>query len=202
MVGEVVDELIKLGLMEDTLLILTSDHGESFMERNRMKHPSLLYQENIKIPLIIAHPDALNTRFQGIVSNMDIPPTILDYCKLPIPKGYRGKSIFQKMKDGCDEGVYSESSHDERRLPIDKRNSNTYNIYSYTTNEYKIIYDEIENRYELYNLPGDPGETNNLFQIKKDELKEYKNILDKRINHKEKKVLKDKIKNLKTRGRI
>ena len=81
-VGEVVDELTKLGLLENTILIIGSDHGQGWNQLHRL-------------PLIIRFPHGQHAgRIQANVQNLDIAPTILDYIGVDQPDWMRGKSLL------------------------------------------------------------------------------------------------------------
>jgi arylsulfatase A-like enzyme len=88
--GELMKRLDYLGLKDNTIVILTSDHGESLGEHNYyFEHGAVLYDDNIRIPLIIRLPkkDKVSiSRTDALVSNMDIYPTVLDLL------GIEGKS--------------------------------------------------------------------------------------------------------------
>ncbi len=79
-VNRIIDELKSLSLLEQTLVIITSDHGESFGEHNSLGHAGeTLYEPVIKIPLIIRLPEVINSnmRISDPVSHLDLFPTIL-----------------------------------------------------------------------------------------------------------------------------
>ncbi len=81
-VGELVDELTKLGLLENTILIIGSDHGQQWNQLHRL-------------PLIIRFPHGQYTgRIRANVQNLDIAPTILDYIGLNQPDWMRGESLI------------------------------------------------------------------------------------------------------------
>jgi arylsulfatase A-like enzyme len=94
--GELVALLRRLGRYESSLIVLTSDHGEAFGERGRVAwHGDTLYDEQIRIPLIIRLPGG---RFRGLrvdpqVRSIDIAPTILSVLGLPVPRGFSGTAI-------------------------------------------------------------------------------------------------------------
>jgi membrane-anchored protein YejM (alkaline phosphatase superfamily) len=81
-VGEVVDELTKLGLLDNTILIIGSDHGQRWNQLHRL-------------PLILRFPHGQYAgRLQANVQNLDIAPTLLDYLGLDQPDWMRGKSLI------------------------------------------------------------------------------------------------------------
>jgi arylsulfatase A-like enzyme len=84
-IGILVDELQNLGLLEDTILILASDHGMEWEYKTR-------------IPLIIRFPNRLHAaRIQTNVQNLDIAPTLLDYLGMQIPDWMEGRSLIREI---------------------------------------------------------------------------------------------------------
>ncbi len=77
-------KLAALGRLDDTLVVITSDHGEEFMERGFLGHKHTLYEEVLRIPLIFRLPGQIpaGTRHGGLVSLIDVAPTLADWCDL------------------------------------------------------------------------------------------------------------------------
>jgi len=153
-------EIEKLNLMQNTILFVVSDHGTEFWEHNRFDHGFTLYDELIRIPLIIKLPNqATGKRIADQVTSVDILPTILDLLDIgvsgSVKNQLRGMSLtpaFYNLKISRD--VYAES--DYRRY--------TYKRALRTVDGWKFIY-TLENKdKELYDLRNDPGETINLFE--------------------------------------
>ena len=100
-IGVLMEELKKMGLYEDMLLILTGDHGEAFGEHGVTCHGKVPHDEQIRVPLIMKFPFS---RFTGevssIVQHIDIAPTVLDYLGLPVGSGGRqGRSLTPVFRD-------------------------------------------------------------------------------------------------------
>jgi len=87
-------ELAALGLAEDTLLVLTSDHGEAFAEHGRFLHGDL-YVETLHVPLVVRFPGVLpaGTRVAAPVRLLDLMPTVLDLVGVPGPAAMQGTSL-------------------------------------------------------------------------------------------------------------
>jgi arylsulfatase A-like enzyme len=95
--GEFFAFLKELGIWDDTLLIVTSDHGEEFMEHNRIGHGNGLFDTLVRVPLIIKMPAALKIEPQKITELtgvIDIMPTILDVTNHTLEEQMQGKSIM------------------------------------------------------------------------------------------------------------
>lgn len=95
-VGRLVAELEKRGLLENTVIIFTSDNGFFFGERG-MADKWLMYEESIRVPLIVFDPRLPRERRGQTVDkmalNIDLAPTLLSYAGLPIPKEMQGQSL-------------------------------------------------------------------------------------------------------------
>jgi arylsulfatase A-like enzyme len=88
------DALDALGLADDTLLIVTSDHGEAFQEHGRFLHDDL-HRETLHVPLVMRFPSRLpaGRRVPQAVGLVDLLPTILDLLLLPVPAQAQGASV-------------------------------------------------------------------------------------------------------------
>ncbi len=92
--GRLVDYLRSRKLLENTLLIITSDHGEAFGDRNLMEHGVSVYQNQIHVPLLIRWPGTAHAeRIQQPVSLIDIFPTVLGTLGLPVPRALAGQTL-------------------------------------------------------------------------------------------------------------
>jgi arylsulfatase A-like enzyme len=81
------------GLLESTWLIVTADHGEMLGEHGLYVHGNALYEETLRVPLLIRTPVPGNTRSSAPVSLIDIAPTILDAAGVELPAEFKGRSL-------------------------------------------------------------------------------------------------------------
>lgn len=97
--GMVLKELEKRGLWEDTLVVATSDHGSEFLEHGFHEKKLNLYEEISRVPLIFRLPGVLpeGKRIVGLCETMDIAPTILEVCSIPVPEWMDGRSLLPRM---------------------------------------------------------------------------------------------------------
>jgi len=151
--------LLQRGDLENTLVVLTGDHGEEFQEHGTVAHKEKVYDELVRVPLAFAgnpvHGDAL---IEGVTSTLDIPSTILEEIEndaMGVPSSYRGQNLF--ASDYQRGGAFSEIAHTQF-TNISSENL----VVSYRTNEWKYILDRQRDRTELYDLKSDPEETENL----------------------------------------
>jgi arylsulfatase A-like enzyme len=96
------DALGEHGLLESTIVLVVSDHGEAFGEHAGVLHNSL-YQEVLHVPLIIRFPGAegallRGTRISGVVSLVDLMPTLLEWIGLPVPGHVQGHSLLPLIR--------------------------------------------------------------------------------------------------------
>jgi len=94
-VGRVLDRLGELGLRDDTLVVLTSDHGEEFFEHGGKTHRGQLYQESVHVPLVLAWPAGLpaGRRVEGPVGIVDVLPTVCALAGVSPPRALSGRDL-------------------------------------------------------------------------------------------------------------
>jgi hypothetical protein len=93
MVRQIYEALSRKGYMENALVVLTGDHGEGLGERH-YGHGFYLYQEDIRIPLLIGDTAGAGYRNLRFATQLDIAPTILDRLGLPVPETWQGRSLL------------------------------------------------------------------------------------------------------------
>lgn len=167
-IGLLLNKLRKMDVLDKTLLIITSDHGEEFFEHGVFGHANEhSYDELIRVPLIIYAPwIGKNIIVNDQVEHMSIAPTIIDAMGLGETNDFMGKSVIPTIKDGMGgtKGVIIESS----RTKI-----------AYRDSEWKFIYDKEREKCEIYNLKEDPKEKNNIAELEKEKVREYKQKISK-----------------------
>jgi arylsulfatase A-like enzyme len=127
-VGRFLDGLDELGVEENTLVIVTSDHGEEFFEHGHKTHRRQLYPESIQVPLIMRWPGTLPAarRIAGPVGLVDIAPTILAACGLQPPAAWPGHDLGELSRSGgrgtgtytSELLIFDEGSVPERQLAL------------------------------------------------------------------------------------
>jgi arylsulfatase A-like enzyme len=104
-------ELRRRGHWEDTVVVVTSDHGDEFMEHGGLGHGHTLEKEMIWIPLILyaGGRDLGNPRrIEGVARNIDVAPTILDLAGIRSPDGFEGRSLLAMLgEEGTDDEAHS-----------------------------------------------------------------------------------------------
>jgi arylsulfatase A-like enzyme len=153
--GAFLDLLKERNLYEDSMIIFTADHGESFMEHGIFGHGKSLYETEIRVPLIIRFPGGqfAGKKIDGAVQHIDLLPTILNFSATALPKGLEGMSLLEFLKGKTEiRPVYSE-------LSLDKQNDKALIL-----GDYKLIRTEAHSgpRYKLHHVVSDPEERKNL----------------------------------------
>lgn len=149
--------------LQNTVIILSSDHGESF-DHNYINHGGVfLYEQVTSIPLIIKEPDRTQGRIiNDLTEQIDIPPTILDLAGIPGPQWMEGRSLLPLMRGG------ELSSRPAFSMNFEKNPSLWHKITRGTVavweDDYKLIHSLADNRTLLFNLKQDPEEQNELFE--------------------------------------
>jgi choline-sulfatase len=99
-VGKLLQELKASGKMDDTLIVLTADHGEGMAAHRLVTKYGCFYNESNEVPLAFYHKKLLGKkRITGNVSLMDIVPTITDFCGLEVSKNWEGISLISTFKE-------------------------------------------------------------------------------------------------------
>jgi arylsulfatase A-like enzyme len=153
--GELLDQLRQRGLYDNTLLIIASDHGETFGERNMMGHGLSVYQTEVHVPLIVKYPrQTAKEVIEYPVSLLDLMPTIFDVLGYPIPAGVQGHSLRGPAHDLISESFMQPfvSKWNPKYLQAEQA------IFS---GRMKFI-DSSSGSKELYDISQDPNELHNL----------------------------------------
>ena len=160
-VGRLIAFLKAKGLYENTLIVLTGDHGESLGEHGEKTHGFFIYNATLHVPVIIHLPGNDTAKaLPELVSLTDLMPTVLQVLKLEIPSQVQGRSLLPLMSPKKEED--SRSLYAETFLP--RIHFNWSELRSVETDKYQFIQAP---KPELYDLSTDPGETRNLYPDKK-----------------------------------
>jgi tetratricopeptide (TPR) repeat protein len=165
------EPLLELADEADTLVILTSDHGEALGEHGEPTHGIFAYESTLRVPLILYQPRLLEPRVVSEpVRLVDLLPTILDLVSVEEPAGLRGRSLLPLMAGGSDEaspGTYFEALSAQLNLGWAP-------LYGLIQDGWKYIELPIP---ELYDLHRDPGEETNLAASEVQRLRELREAL-------------------------
>ena len=159
-IGKIMDELTRLGMARNTVILLISDNGYFLGERG-FAGKWLMHDLSIRVPLIVYDPRRAKEKFRPVrnemVLNVDVAPTILDLAGLDIPKIMQGRSLMPLMRDEKIDWrtkVFCEHLLDHPEIPQSE---------CIRTDRWKYIrYPQHLDFEELYDLEEDPSEKNNL----------------------------------------
>jgi choline-sulfatase len=147
---------------QNTLLLITSDHGEALYEHGRLGHNSTLYEEMLHVPFILHLPRGcagFEVDKAQLVSLEDIVPTLLGLLQIR-PKSYiAGMNIFEQRRFW--------QPGDKPRFIFSRSSGDPIPFYSYRSRRWKIIFKDVGNQL-LFDLFDDPGETQNLLHRRPD----------------------------------
>jgi arylsulfatase A-like enzyme len=152
-IGRVLTAIEDMGYMDNTLIVLNSDHGEG-MGHHQWVRKSILYDEGAKVPLIFSLPGRIKANKinrENLVSGLDIMPTVCDYAGIEAPRNMRGMSLRKILEGKSSKGhefVVSEASNNTGRMV----RSQKYKYIAYYN-------DDVD---QLFDIENDPGETKNL----------------------------------------
>ncbi len=151
--GHFLDGLNKLGVLNDTAIIVCSDHGEEFFDHDSVGHGHTLHQELLHVPLAIRAPGLIKAgkRVDSEVGLTDILPTLLEATGVPVPKGMEGQNLLPLCNGAIPDpnaAAFSSffSEADDRNLSWTVRKG-----------DFKLRMRGPVNSY-LYNLTSDPRE--------------------------------------------
>ncbi len=156
-VGKILDELDELGLRDSTLVVLLSDHGTEFFEHGEKGHRQTLYDESIRIPLIVRYPGHVeaNHRYARQARMIDVLPTITDLVGLPTPPDVMGQSLAPIFSGGA---PVRDSLAISELFTRDPRHPEGFKMRSFRRAEYKLIEDLNKGRTMVFDLQADPHE--------------------------------------------
>jgi len=160
-VGRLVRYLKDKGLYQNTLIVLSGDHGESLGEHGEKTHGFFIYNATMHVPLIIRLPENAAARtVTDLVSLVDLMPTVLAALGLEIPLQVQGRSLLPELRG--DKTDRTRDLYGETFLP--RLHFNWSELRATENAKYHFI---DAPRPELYDLAKDPGEIHNLFPEKK-----------------------------------
>jgi arylsulfatase A-like enzyme len=188
---EIISELRKRNKLKNTVIILSSDHGESF-EHNYFKHiGSHLYEQVTHIPLVIKEPGQNEGQIiNSLAEQIDIPPTILDLADIPMPSWMEGRSLVPLLngKKLPSKPIFSmqfmENSSRGRQII-------TRGTIAVWEGDYKLIHYLNEEKSLLFNLKQDPDELNNLFDKETEAGPRLLNLIKDNLKRANEKIIKE-----------
>lgn len=208
-IERIVHFLEQKGIYDDTLIIITSDHGESLTEHGIYFDHHGLYDVNTHVPLIMRYPPLFpeKKQIQDLVQHIDLVPTILEILNINVDEDFDGKSLLPLIshpKTDHRSVIFTEESYVQRKRAIRTKDYK----YICALSEEKAMCRYCERIHgglkELYDLNLDPDETENIIESKQeiaDKFDQSINLIVRHLDHKKrnrkKRLLKQKIKSIK-----
>jgi arylsulfatase A-like enzyme len=168
--GRLLDRLRSRGWFGNTIIAVLADHGQGLMQHDWLRH-RLLYQEEIRIPLVLRLPGEDEGRVvEDLVRNVDLFPTVLDILGLEPPTDLDGRSLCDlaagrsetEPRRGFAEALNSLDTHSPKSLPARQQDL----LFAVVERDWKLIYHkENPENSELYHLATDPDELRNLIDL-------------------------------------
>jgi arylsulfatase A-like enzyme len=162
-IGNLLRALDQRGLLANTLVIVTSDHGEEFGEHGMYGHGHTLYLPGLAVPLIMALPEAVpsGVRLAGFVSLRDLPATVMDLTVGEQGSPFPGGSLarFWRDRSNAADTLLTETRYARGRPDWDATSRGDLQGALYS---WQSFLRDASKRPELYDLRRDPGQTNNL----------------------------------------
>jgi arylsulfatase A-like enzyme/Tfp pilus assembly protein PilF len=154
--GGLFAELRALGKYDNTLIVVTADHGESLGDHGERAHGVFLYDETIHIPLLMKFPanQHAGRRVDALAGLVDLAPSVLDVAGVTIPRVMQGRSLVPLIgqKAPPERPVYSETDYPRRAFGWSS-------LATWRTGKYLFVRAP---RPELYDTAADPGAKSNL----------------------------------------
>ena len=192
-IGYFLRRVENMGLMDKTAIIFTSDHGFYFGEHGgkfgkmtfdkrdggglyrfgdsdaRWAH-SPLYEELVRIPLLVYVPGVEPSAYDGMTSVVDVMPTVLDIAGVSSPGNVHGASLLPRMRDSSAAGreftvstiPFANPGDEVRSVDSIRRNLVNSQVTTITAGDWSLLYSTDEGMSELYNLANDPAQENNI----------------------------------------
>ena len=149
-IGLILAALEERGLLENTVVALTADHGTEFFEHGGKAHRMTLFEEVLRVPLVLRYPAAIpaGTRVRSLARTVDIAPTLLELADLAPLAPAGGRSLLPAMQGGGDPGVAAVSE----LFSVGRA------MRSVRTERWKFIDDMGRGTFAWYDLAADPRE--------------------------------------------
>jgi arylsulfatase A-like enzyme len=155
-IARLLDDLERAGLREQSLLVVTSDHGEEFLEHGDVLHGRTQYEEMLRVPLVLSGPGLpAGRRVAEPVSLVDVVPTVLAQLRVPAPSGLDGRDLAPLWR-----GEAAPELHERVLLGEADHSREAPNLTASARHGHlKLVVDRASGQVRLFDLSDDPGES-------------------------------------------
>ena len=158
--GRLVDALISLKQLDNTIILFTSDHGCHFKTRNN-EYKRSCHEASIRVPTFFHGPGFMNrSPYEGLVSLIDLPPTLLSAAGVAVPSEMQGRSVFNRTASPDDSILVQISEHHVGRALRTHRWK--YEVGASALSGWNDMSSPVYVETHLYDLDNDPYELDNL----------------------------------------
>lgn len=145
-VGLLLDELERLGIADRTMVVFTADHGEEFLDHGRLGHAKTLYEEMVRVPLVVRCPHWTSGVVDTPVANLDVFPTVLACLGIRAPWDLEGRALGPR--EPRPRRIFTQVAKGRAGLAV-------------VDGDHKLVRRK-KGAYELYDLAADPLEQRDL----------------------------------------
>lgn len=168
--GRLLEYLETSGLINNSVVAISADHGEEFLEHGQQFHNGRPYRIQTNVPLILWYPGVKNQRITQPVSNTDVGPTFLRLTGQLPPKSYTSIDLLATVEGLAPQRpIFMETP---RNVP-----QGDFFAWAVVEGDWRLIYDLVGNTYELFDNQGDRGEQHNLIEQEPAQAQHLKSIL-------------------------
>lgn len=164
-IGKILSQLESKGLLENTLIILTTDHGDNLGD-HEMIYKWLMTEQVVNVPFIVRLPGAARggTVDEDLFTHMDVAPTLLTALGLPVPERLDGHSNWRRWSEGdrteAPDRVYCEDNY------LTMVRTRNHKLIHYTGQEHEEYFDLPNDPWEEHNLAGDSAHADEILRLK------------------------------------
>jgi choline-sulfatase len=169
-IKKILSMLKKLELYDDSIIIITADHGEDLYQHNYyFYHGASVYDSSLHVPFIIKIPGSAirDKRISDIVESIDIAPTILQLVNIPVPADFEGHSMLPLIYSEDSKGVFRHAYSEWKEKILTLRTMGHRYVYNPNSHHPRSLGPDVDwsyfiDREEMYDIRKDPMEQNNI----------------------------------------
>jgi arylsulfatase A-like enzyme len=182
LVGDLLERIDRIGLADDTIVVLTSDHGDQFGEHGKLGHGASLHNRILHVPLAFRWPGRIPAgESREPVQLVDVLPTLLELAGMEVPEAIDGRSLAASF---AGRGPSARAAFSELRLDTNEcvrfggGPSCTHARYAVQTGRFKYVRSELPAYEQLHDLEADPLESRDVGARHPEELARHRRLLE------------------------
>jgi len=160
------------GVWDETIVVVTSDHGEEFLDHGSLKHGYSLYEEALHVPMIWRIPGTAGSRVDAFAQHVDFAPTLLDRLGIEAPHEFRGRSLVALLSGNA-------SGSEIPKVPVMAESTwRGIDRSAVRDGRFKLIVDARTGRRQLFDLEADPAEVHDIAASEPERVARLEALLD------------------------